>query len=79
MKDVNTNDDMLATFERTVEHLKSNNVDVENTKVGVGVTLQVDPVEEVFTGTTGEDLAAANAMLTRVDRKPYVVPAKGEV
>lgn len=76
---VKTNDDIKATFERTVEHLKANKIDPEFTRMGVGITLAIDPKEENFTAAPDGKLEAANAMLTRVDRKPYVVPAKGQV
>ncbi len=79
LKDVKTNDDVKATFERTLEHLKANQIDPETAKIGVGLTLTIDPKEENFTASTGGKLEEANAMLTRVDRKPFVVPAKGQV
>lgn len=79
MKSVKTNDDLGATLERTIEHLKANKVDTDAAKLGVGVTLTLDPKEETFTASSGDNLAMANAMLTREDRKPYVVPAKGQV
>jgi predicted dehydrogenase len=79
MKEVKTNDDIYNTFERTIEHLKANKVDVDATKLAVGATLTLNPKEETFTAATDGKLDQANAMLTREDRKPYVVPAKGQV
>lgn len=79
MKDVKTNDNFRETFERTIEHLKANMVDTNAVPMGVGAILNIDPKEETFTACANDKLDAANAMLTREDRKPYIVPAKGQV
>jgi hypothetical protein len=46
-------------------------VDLDATLLGLGVPLTMDPKSERFLGND-----AANAMLTRPYRKPYVVPEK---
>ncbi len=56
---------------RMVEHLGKNTVDLKLTPLTLGVALQVDARKERF---TGEFAKAANPMLTREYRKPYVVP-----
>ena len=55
-------------------HLTDNGVKVENIKVRVGPELTFDPANETFPGND-----AANKLLTREYRKPFVVPAAGEV
>jgi len=72
--DLQTTDNAKDTLERTVAHLKDNKVDLSATKLTVGPLLKMDPEKENFPGND-----KANAMLTRIARKPYVVPAAGEV
>jgi predicted dehydrogenase len=67
-------DNCQETLDRTVEHLKKNGVDVEKTKLALGPVLQMDPQTETFVGND-----AANALLTRDYRKPFVVPPAGQV
>jgi hypothetical protein len=59
------------TFDRMVQHLAANDVDVAKDQLELGVPLAMDAKEERFKGDE-----AANAMLTRVYRQPYVVPEK---
>jgi predicted dehydrogenase len=56
---------------RMMEHLHMNHVDLDLTPATLGVTLQLDPKAERF---TGPDAAAANALLAREYRAPFVVP-----
>jgi predicted dehydrogenase len=63
--------DAEATFQRMLEHLKLNDVDVNATPLTVGPVLKMNPKKEVFRGN-----AQANALLTRPYRAPFVVPAK---
>jgi len=65
------NKEAYETLARTQEHLKDNQVPIENTKYRLGRKLTIDPETETFVGDT-----AANAMLTREYREPFVVPAK---
>jgi len=67
-------DDPKDTFERTKKHLADNGVDIEKTRLTVGPWLRFDPDKEQFVGN-----AAADAMLTREHRKPFVVPTESEV
>ncbi|HEX5104742.1 MAG TPA: Gfo/Idh/MocA family oxidoreductase [Pirellulaceae bacterium] len=69
-----TTDNAKDTLERTLAHLKDNKVDMAATKLQVGPVLQCDPQTESFPGN-----AAANALLTREYRKPFVVPPAGLV
>jgi hypothetical protein len=69
-------DDNAETLGRMVEHLTSdkNKVNLEKTPISIGPLLKMDPEKEVFIGN-----AAANAMLTREYREPFVVPAVDKV
>ncbi len=57
---------------RMLEHLAANNVNPDLTPVVLGATLTIDPASEHF---TGEGAAAANALLKRDYRAPYIVPS----
>ena len=74
LADLKTTDNAKDTLERTLAHLKDNGVDMAATKLHVGPVLPFDPKTETFPGND-----KANAMLTREYRKPYVVPAAGQV
>ncbi|MBN2292016.1 MAG: Gfo/Idh/MocA family oxidoreductase [Pirellulales bacterium] len=67
-------DDQMDTLDRCVAHLKKNNVDLEKTPITIGPMLTMDPAKEVFTNND-----AANKLLTREYRKPFVVPAENEI
>ncbi len=71
---VETTDNAAQTLERTLAHLKDNGVDLASAKITLGPQLAFDPMSETF-----PDNDAANALLTRNYRKPFVVPAAGEV
>jgi hypothetical protein len=58
-----------STFDRMVEHLAANGVDLEQTKATLGVVLKMDPKTERFL-----DNDQANQLRTREYRKPFVVP-----
>jgi predicted dehydrogenase len=72
--DLKTTDNSKDTLERTLAHIKDNGVDLATTKLQVGPLLKFDPETETFPGNE-----AANAMLTRVSRKDFAVPAANEV
>jgi predicted dehydrogenase len=57
-----------ATFDRMAEHLAANNVDLESSQLTLGQHLQMDPSTASFI-----DQPAANALLTREYRAPFVV------
>ncbi len=65
---------VLATLDRTLEHLQSNKIDLEKTKLTLGTLLEVEPDRETFKGNE-----QANRLLTREYRKPFVVPSESEV
>jgi hypothetical protein len=71
---LHTTDNAKETLERTLAHLKDNGIDMAATKLQVGPVLPFDPATETFPAND-----AANAMLTRDYRKPYVVPPAGQV
>jgi hypothetical protein len=74
LADLKTNDNMKDTLERTVKHLQDNGVDLDKTPLTIGPLLTMDPKSETFPGN-----AAANKMLSREDRKPYVIPAEADI
>jgi predicted dehydrogenase len=58
-------------FGRMSGHLAINGVDLAKTPATLGAPLAIDSAAERF---TGPDSAAANALLTRAYREPFVVP-----
>jgi predicted dehydrogenase len=56
-------------LERMFAHLRANEVDIDKPAITAGVWLEMDPATERFTNST-----AANELLRREDRKPFVVP-----
>lgn len=62
------------TFERTTQHLRDNGVDLDATRLVLGAVLYPDAEGETFA-----DNPAANAMLTREYREPFVVPAESSI
>ena len=68
------NEAAVDTFERFAAYLKQNKIDLDKTAISLGPTLAFDSASETF-----KDSDAANAMLTREYRKPFVVPAAGQV
>ena len=67
-------DNVRKTFDRTVEHLRENKVDLEQTKLTLCALLHTDPEREAFVGDP-----RADAFLTREYRKPFVVPGEAEI
>jgi len=74
LEKVKSRDDNIATLNRTVQHLKDNGVDLDKYPMSMGPMLQFDPVKEVFTNS-----AAANKILHREYRKPFVCPTADNV
>lgn len=62
----------LAMMDRLLPHLEANEVDIVRTPLTAGPWLDWDARREVFSG--GPEAAAANALLTRAYRAPFVVP-----
>ncbi len=65
------NTPLVEAYGRMTEHLGKNGVNLGKTPATLGLTLTVDAKAERF---TGPDAAAANALLTRPYRAPFVVP-----
>jgi hypothetical protein len=76
VESIKSSDDSKDTWNRTVEHLKANNVNLDAIKIGMGQHLKLDPKTETFPDS---DTEKANAMLTREYRAPFIVPAAGQV
>jgi predicted dehydrogenase len=55
---------------RMLEHLAVNNVDLGKTPLAIGCPLETDPALQRFIGND-----AANALVTREHRKPYLIPS----
>ena len=62
---------LTEAYGRMTEHLAANQIDLAKTPLTLGAPLALDSDAERF---TGEGAAAANAMLTRNYRAPFVVP-----
>ena len=71
IKSLDNNDE---TVDRTVEHLKANRVNLDRTPLSVGPLLKFDLAAKRFIGND-----AANEMLTRNYRAPYIVPKPEDV
>ena len=74
LREIKSLDDNDATVDRTVEHLRANRVDLDRTPLSLGVHLKFDNATGRFTNSE-----AANAMLTREYRAPYIVPKPEDV
>jgi len=65
---VRSNPRLSDSFDRMAKHLDANEVDIEHNTITLGPWLEMDPKTERFTNS-----GAANKLLTRVYRKPFVV------
>ena len=74
LKQMKLHDDVLETFDRTAQHLKDNDVDLDKTKLTHGTLLLLDADKEAFVKN-----GKADALLSRHYRKPFVVPAESEI
>jgi predicted dehydrogenase len=63
----------LDAFERFVDHLAANDVDLKQTPAVLSPWLKMDPKQERFYGEFSD---RANKLVTRDYRKPFVVPEK---
>jgi hypothetical protein len=59
------------SYDRMVEHLRKNEVDLDVESLTLGVGLKMNPAKERFVGNRD-----ANQLLTREYRKPFVVPER---
>ena len=67
------NEYVMDSFERMLEHLKVNEVDLEKEPITMGPMLTMDPQTEKFTGELSD---MANMYVKRNYREPFVVPEK---
>jgi predicted dehydrogenase len=74
LKNVKSPEHIQETYERFTQHLTDNKLDLNTTKIVMGPTLPLDVPNEKFV-----DNAAADAMLTRDYRAPFIVPPAGQV
>ena len=65
------NKDAMDSFDRLATHLGANDVDINVDQLALGEFLKMDPKTEKFIGN-----AAADKLLTREYRAPFVVPEK---
>ena len=71
---VKSNAKMLDAFERLVNHLGANEIDLQKTPAVHGPMLEMDPAKERFYGEFPTKWA--NQLLTRDYRRGFVVPEK---
>jgi hypothetical protein len=69
LQERNVAEDVLELFQRTVEHLASNGVDVDRQLLTAGPWLGFDPDQEKYIGRPDADM-----LLSRSYRPPFVVP-----
>jgi predicted dehydrogenase len=69
MDSVGNNEYVRDAVDRMLQHLRANEVDVDHPVVTVGADLTMDPATERFTNNQ-----AADEMLRRHDRAPFLVP-----
>jgi len=75
LKSLKCNDHVQETLDRTTSHLADNQIKIGgNSEFLLGETLAFDPAGETFIGN-----AAADALLTREYRAPYIVPAADKI
>jgi len=74
LKEIKSLDNNDETVDRTIAHLKANRVDLDRTPLSVGPLLRFDLETNRFIGND-----AANEMLTRNYRAPFVVPKPEDV
>ena len=67
------NRELTAAYERMKTHLSANGVDLDKTPATLGAMLTFDPAAERFEGEFSE---AANRLVSREFRPPFVVPEK---
>ena len=68
------NENVVEQFGEIRQHLTDNGVDIDKTPLTLGPWIGIDSEKETFI-----DNPAANALLTRDYRKPFVVPAENEL
>ena len=71
LEQLSSSENVAATLERTLGHLRDNGIDLKKTQLQLGSHLPFDPSSETF-----QDNERADQMLTRVYREPFVVPSE---
>jgi hypothetical protein len=74
LSQLKVHDNVTETLDRTLQHLRDNQVEPEKTKLTLGAALKCDSDREAFV-----DNSQANAYLSREYRQPFVVPSESEV
>jgi len=72
-KAIGDNADLMDSFERMLQHLKANEVDLDKEPITMGPMLTMDPGKERFVGEYSD---WANMFVSRNYREPFVVPQK---
>jgi len=67
------NPEMMDSFNRMLEHLAANEVDLEKEPITMGPMLTMNPRTEKFVGENSE---LANMFIKRNYREPFVVPER---
>jgi len=70
---IGDNAEMMDSFDRMLEHLAANEVDLEKEPITIGPMLTMNPRTERFVGEYSD---MANMYLKRNYREPFVVPEK---
>jgi len=70
---IQDNKELADSFDRMVEHLRANEIDLEKTPLTIGPMLTMDTKTETFVGPLG---AEANMLRTRNYREPFIIPEK---
>jgi predicted dehydrogenase len=74
LQSISSPEHLVETYARFTEHLSNNKLDLATTNLVLGPTLAVDTANEAFV-----DNSAADALLTRDYRAPFVVPPAGQI
>lgn len=74
LESLDTSYDAVEAFRRIREHLAANEVDIKEQQLTLGPRLKIDSASETFI-----DNPAADALLTRQYREPFVVPSAEDV
>ncbi|MEC7564421.1 MAG: Gfo/Idh/MocA family oxidoreductase [Planctomycetota bacterium] len=74
LKKHRSQDNVQDTFDRTLAHAKANNADFDSTPFQFGELLEINPEDESIVGNE-----TASYQLSREYRKPFEVPAAGQV
>jgi len=74
LESLKVNENVVETFQEVRKHLADNGVDIEKAPLALGPWLAIDSDKEKFIGNP-----AADTLLARDCRKPFVVPAENEL